>query len=132
VRDVGTGFPWWRWLAAFWALLAVVALIAGDWGGLGMALVFATGLLVHELRSRQRTEARAVTGRLVALGLALAALGAGGVYLLLRFQFHVSPAWWVTLLVFAGLALLYVGGPPLASVAGHELRQRRQRSDHQA
>jgi len=114
LSDSDRDFPWWRWFAAFWGVLAIVGAALRAWGTLGLAVTFLTGFLAQELRSRQRREPRAGAPLLVALSGLTAALGAAGIYLLLRYLFHVSPAWGVVLLVFGGLFGLYGAGPLMA------------------
>jgi hypothetical protein len=95
-------------------VLAIVGAVLRAWGPVGMAVTFAAGFLALESRSRQWQRTRAVAPGLVVFSVGTAALGAAGIFLLLRYQFHVSPAWWVVVLVFAGLLILYVAGPTVA------------------
>jgi hypothetical protein len=111
LSDSDREFPWWRGFAALWGLLAILGAFLRAWGQVGMALTFAAGFLALESRGRQGPRTRAVPLGLVVFSVVTAALGAAGIALLLRYQFHVSPAWWVVVLVFAGLVVLCVAGP---------------------
>jgi hypothetical protein len=106
--------PWWRGFAALWGVLAIVGAVLRAWGPVGMAVTFAAGFLALESSSRQWRRTTAVPPGLVVFSVGPAALGTAGSYLLLRYQVHVSPAWWVVVLVFAGLFVLQVAGPTVA------------------
>jgi hypothetical protein len=95
-------------------VLAIVGAVLRAWGLVGMAVTFASGFLAQELRW---TRTRATAPGRVVFSLLTAALGAVGIDLLLRYQLHLSPPWWVAVLVFAGLLVLSVAGPTLARSA---------------
>lgn len=93
-----------------WGVLAIVAAIARAWSATGMALLFTTGFLAQELRAWQHMVPRAAKPKLVMFSLVSAALGTAGIYLILRYQFHVGIAVWGVALLFTGFFLLYAAG----------------------
>jgi len=111
LSDSGHDVPWSRGFAALWGVLAIIGAVLRDWGPVGLALTFAAGFLAQEVRGRPSSVA---TPGLVVISVLTAALGATGIQLILRHQLHVSPAWWVAVLVFAGLLVLVVAGPTVA------------------
>jgi hypothetical protein len=114
LSDSDHDLPWWRGFAALWGVLAIVGAVLRAWGLVGLALMFATGFLSQELRNRQETRTRTAASGLVVFSVVIAAFGALGIYLLLRYELHVSPAPWVVVLVFVGLLILDVAGPAVA------------------
>jgi hypothetical protein len=120
LSDSDHDVPWSRGFAALWGVLAIVGAGLRDWGPVGLAMTFAAGFLAQELRGRPWKPTSAAAPGLVVFSVLPAALGAAGIYLLLRYQLHVSPAWWVSVLLFAGLFVLFVAGPTVArSVRAH-------------
>ena len=105
---------WSRGFAALWGVLAIGGAVLRAWGPVGMAVTFAAGFLAVEAGSRQWQRTTVMSAGLLVFSVGTAALGTAGIYLLLRYQLHVSPAWWVVVLVFAGLFLLQVAGPTVA------------------
>jgi hypothetical protein len=95
-------------------VLAIIGAVLRDWGPVGLALTFAAGFLAQELLGRRWERTSAAAPGLVLFSLIPAALGAAGIDLLLRHQLHVAPAWWVVVLLFAGLFVLVVAGPAVA------------------
>ena len=114
MSDSGHDVPWSRGFAALWGVLAIIGAVLRDWGPVGLALTFAAGFLAQELLGRRWERTSAAAPGLVLFSLIPAALGAAGIDLLLRHQLHVAPAWWVVVLLFAGLFVLVVAGPAVA------------------
>ena len=114
MSDSDHDVPWSRGFAALWGVLAIAGAVLRDWGPVGLAMTFAAGFLAQELRGRRWQRTSVAAPGLVVFSVLPAVLGAAGIYLLLRYQLHVSPAWWVAVLVFAGLVALFVAGPTMA------------------